>query len=557
MKYAVMLAGLALAFNAGAAGYSTTQLTNDALQNDYAKINAQGDVIWTSWVNPADTGWTVFKYNAADQSTAPLSAGNVFFDSHRINNAGDVVWMGSDGADQEIFLYQAATQSVVQLTNNTLDDTAPEISDNGDVSWFEQRGIDAGGFLSRYDAQTHTVTGLDFPGASRQGMQTMNARGDIAWNAEIAKVGILGGPTIPPVPVTNAQDILLFDAATGSVRNLTDSYNVIESNQHLLANGDVVWEAYDLLTYTSSLKIYHTASASVTEIAADIGGGYRVGTNGHAVWVTDNTASASPGYTLSVYDPVTAAVREITTEAAAFPQVIMGVSAQGDAVWRSIVGSTWYSRHYNATTQAIVDLTATQAFGIYELVMADNGDAMWSLWDGTDFEVYSYQIATGQTTQLSNNTVDDGISVMNASGSILWNRFFLDDNELMLAVKTDAAPELSLDVTDVKWNPRDAEAEVEAAFVYGATPSAGDVISVDFDGANLLNAALSDFETDGGGVYRYRSTQVRAKMDFNKGTLKVSNRDVDTARVNVRDGIDVELRIGASSAVDHVRRPRR
>lgn len=552
MRNAVLLAGgLALAFNAGAASYTITQLTNDTFQNEYSKVNAQGDVIWTAWVNTTDAGWTVFKYEAASQATTALSTGNVFFDSHRINNVGDVVWMGSDGSDQEIFLYQAATKSVVQLTNNTLDDTAPEISDSGDVSWFEQRGVNVGAFLFRYDAQTQTVAGLDFPGASRQGGHTMNARGDIAWNAEVTMIEIQNGQ---PVPVTNAQDILLFDAATGTVSNVTNSYGAIDSNQHLLNNGDVVWEAYDAIP---SLKVYHAATASVTDIAADVSSGYRVGSGGHAVWVTDNTASATPGYTLSVYDPVTGNVRDITTEAAAFPQGITGVSAHGDAVWRSIVGTNWYSRHYNAATQSIVDLTVTQAFGTYDLVMADNGDAMWSLSDGTDYEVYSYQIATGATTQLSNNTVDDGIAVMNAAGSIVWNRFFLDDNELMLAVKTDAAPELSLDVTQVRWDARAAAAEVEATFVFGATPSAGDVISVSFDGASLLNVALGDFDTDGAGVYRYRSAQTRAKIDFNQGTLKVVSRDGDTASVNIRDGIDVELHIGASSAVDHVRRPRR
>lgn len=556
MKNALLVAGgLALAFNAGAANYDATQLTNDVFQNEYAKINAQDDVIWAAWVDLADTGWTVFKYDAATQSTNALSTANVFYDSHRINNAGDVVWMASDGADQEIFLYQAASNSVVQLTNNTLDDTAPEISDNGDVSWFEQRGVNVGAFLFRYDAQTQTVTGLDFPGASRQGMQTMNARGDIAWNAEVTTVEIQNGQA---VPVTNAQDILLFDAATNTIGNVTRSYDVIDSNQRLLDNGDVVWEAYDLLSSVRSLKVYHPATAAVTEIAADVGNGYEVGAGGHAAWITNDALGTVPGYTLSLYDPVTGTARAITTEPAAFPQVITGVSAQGDVVWRSIIGTTWYSRYYNAATQAIVDLTATQAFGTYDLVMADNGDAMWSLWDGTDYEVYSYQKETGATTQLSNNTVDDGIAVMNAAGSILWNRFFLDDNELMLAVKTDAeVPDLRLNVSQIDWNARAAEAEVAAKFVYGAIPDAGDVIRVSFDGAVLLDIALGDFEAEGAGVYRYRTPNVKARIDFKKGTLKVSSRGVDTTSVNIRDGIDVELRIGAAVAVDHVKKPRR
>jgi len=426
-----ILSGLVLAANSFAASYTVTQITNNTYSDEYTKINAQGDVIWTAWVNATDTGWTVFKYDAATQATTQLSASNVFFDSHRINNRGDVVWMGNDGTDQEIFLYQAATKTVKQLTNDALDDTDAQISDNGDVSWFEQRGVDVGAFLYRYDAKTQKVAGVNFPGAARQGYQTMNARGDIAWNAEVTTVQIQRGQ---PVPVTNSQDILLFDAATGRVRNVTNSYSVIESNQHVLDNGDVVWEAYDELTFADSLKVYHADTGRVARIASDVSGGYRVGSMGHAVWSAAVTVGANTLHTLSLYNPVTRAVTVISRENSSWGPFIDGVSARGDVAWRSIVGTNWYSRLYNAVTRTNLDLLVSQN-SPYELKLADNGDAAWSMWNGANYEVYTYQVATGDTTQLTNNTVDDGVISMNSSGSLVFNRWYPNNSEVVIAVK--------------------------------------------------------------------------------------------------------------------------
>ncbi|MBI3775488.1 MAG: hypothetical protein HY273_08040, partial [Gammaproteobacteria bacterium] len=230
---ALFLGGAVLAANSFAARYTVTQITNNTYADEYTKINAQGDVIWAAWLNTTDTGWTVFKYDAATQTTSQISSNNVFFDSYRINNRGDVVWTGFDGTDQEIFLYQAATKTVKQLTNDALDDTDVQISDNGDVSWFEQRCSFVCAFLYRYDAKTQKVDGITFPGAARQGYQSINARGDIVWNAEVTATQFQNGQL---VQVTNNQDILLFTAATGKVRNLTNSYSVLDTNQSLLAN---------------------------------------------------------------------------------------------------------------------------------------------------------------------------------------------------------------------------------------------------------------------------------------------------------------------------------
>ena len=69
----LLLSGAVLAANSFAASYTTTQITNNTNSDEYTKINARGDVIWTSWLNPTDTGWTVFKYDAATEATKQIS----------------------------------------------------------------------------------------------------------------------------------------------------------------------------------------------------------------------------------------------------------------------------------------------------------------------------------------------------------------------------------------------------------------------------------------------------------------------------------------------------
>ena len=350
----------------------------------------------------------------------------MYFNSHRINSRGDVVWNSFDGNDQEVFLYQAASKTVKQLTNNALDDTDVQISDNGDVSWFEQRCSSVCAFLYRYDAKTQKVAGITFPGAARQGYQSMNARGDIAWMAVVLQPG-------QTVPVSDDQDILLFNAVTGTVRNVTNSVSVLDSNQRLLNNGDMVWTAYDMIKFTESIKMYHADTGRVARIASNTNG-FALGSMGHVVWGGSVKVGTTTLQTLSLYNPVTRAVTEISRENSSWGPAVSGVSARGDVVWRSIVGTNWYSRYYNGVTHTTLDLLVTQN-SPYDLNLADNGDVAWSMWDGTDYEVYTYQVASCDTTQLTHNSVDDGVISMSTNGSLVFNRWYPNNNsEVVIAV---------------------------------------------------------------------------------------------------------------------------
>ncbi len=522
----VLLGGVFIASNCYAAGYKVTQVTDNAYADEYARLNEKGDLVWASWPNVTDPGWTLFKYDAVSRSTSMISDNSVFYNSHQLNNNGDVVWMAYDGYDQEIYLYQAATKTTARLTNNDNDDTNPQISDNGDVTWLQQQGTSAAeAILMRYDAATKASTVVDFPGATRQGYQTMNSHGDVAWNAVLA----------------DSQQILLYSAATGAIANISMNEGVVNSNQRVTDNGDVVWETYDLATSAQGIMYYRAADSSLISVVNDIGG-HLFGSHGNAVWVS----SVNGAYVVSSYDPVTGKVKLIATETSSFAPNITGISMRGDVTWSIISGTSWMSKVYNADRNNVVTLTNTQGSGTYDLNVADNGDVVWSLWDGTDYEVYSYQADSEQITQLSDNQVDDGITIINGSGTILWNRFDTTDNELVLAERNQDA--FDINVLNLKFDRRNGAVNLMTRMINGNIPTPGADISIKLNGETLVYIAFGEFRSKATGVYRYKTNDTEVMLNFNDGMLAVKRRYIPVSAMMAINPAAVAISMGQQSA---------
>lgn len=528
MKKYLLLAGLfSLASNSVAASYNVTQVTNNNYYDDYAKLNKRGDAVWSSWVNPADTGWTLFEYSAQTKATTQISSANVFVDSHRINNVGDVVWMAHDGHDQEIYLYHAATMTTMALTNNDTEDTYPEISDNGDVSWLEQTGTTASeARLFRYDAITMTSAEVVYVGATRQGYQTMNARGDIAWNAFLA----------------DTQHILLYTAATGAITQLSNYDGAIHSNQRIIDNGDVIWNTYDYLTSLQGIMYYKAADQSSTQIVADAGE-HLFGSNGNIVWVSSNNGV----YSINTYDPVTNITKVIASEASNYAPNLAGISALGDVAWSVITGTSWISRVYNTKINNSVDLTNTQGFGTFELKLADNGDVVWSLWDGSDYEVSSYQADSGSITQLTNNQIDDGITSINSNGTIVWLRHDVSDSELMMAVRNLTS--LEIQVKKLEIDSRGSRVTLNTGFSFSGMPSAADIIGISINETAIISLPFSKFTSKGKGVYTYKTRDSEVDINFTTGSLKARKGNIQVVGAGTHSTVKVTLSFGQASAM--------
>lgn len=397
-----------------AAGYSTTQVSNQPLYNESPLINAQRDVVWSA---ATPSGRKIFLFRNADSSVRQLNNDNAYYNNYQINARGDVVWTSfvGTGSQQEVFLYTARTRAVTQISSGNYNpyENGPQLSNGGDVAWTAPQNT----AIIRYDAATKVAAPLKFPNATLNGYPRINTRGDIVWNASV------GGHS----------QILRFLAANKSIDDLSNRRLDAYANQQIDDRGDVVWNGSDGNGNDSEMYRYDGVTRRVTQLTNDAydEDQFQQGASGDITWVVflpDGTCS------IELYRASTGQIVHVANEAeprSVYPKI----NARGDVAWTAISGTTYTSNLYVAATQQIVQLTNTQNQGVFELALADNGDAAWSFHDGNDFEVFTYQASTGAKTQLTNNTVDDGIIKMNAQGSLVWTQFNPSDSQIIRAVK--------------------------------------------------------------------------------------------------------------------------
>jgi hypothetical protein len=111
------------------ATYTIVQLTDNELNDEYATINATGQLAWVF-----AEGTYVHFYNST--SVIQLNPVSGAYMDPKISNNGKVVW-SSLRNNGEIFLYNGTI--TVQLTDNDTIDFGPDINASGQVVWM---GID-------------------------------------------------------------------------------------------------------------------------------------------------------------------------------------------------------------------------------------------------------------------------------------------------------------------------------------------------------------------------------------------------------------------------------
>ena len=355
----------------------------------------------------------MFLYASSESSVRQLNNDNAVYGNYQINARGDVVWTSFAGATQEVFLYTALNEAVTKISSGNYNpyDNGPQLSNSGDVVWTDNGNAS----IIRYSAATKTAAPLVFPGATLQAYPRINGRGDIAWLATV------GGHS----------QILRFLAADKSIADISNPTLDAYGNQQIDDRGDVAWNGSD--GQDSEMYRYDGVTRSVTQLTNDTydEDQFKQGASGDISWVAylpDGTNA------ITLYRAATGQISVIANEPrSVFPKI----NARADVAWTSIVGTTYTSNLYVASTNKIIQLTNTQNQGVSELVLADNGDAAWSLYDGNDNEVFTYQASTGAKTQLTKNTVNDRVISINAQGSLAWTQFNPTNSQIIRAVKVN------------------------------------------------------------------------------------------------------------------------
>ncbi|MFQ5900319.1 MAG: hypothetical protein ACE5IH_02055, partial [Thermodesulfobacteriota bacterium] len=78
-------------------------------------------------------------------------------------------------------------------------------------------------------------------------------------------------------------------------------------------------------------------------------------------------------------------------------------------------------------------------------------------------------------------------------------------------------------------------------------------IVVVFDGITLVEEPFLNFQEEGNepGEYEYKEKNLHVKIDFNKGTIKVSRHKMLLTGIDNSNGIDVVISFGDATGTDH------
>jgi len=118
---------------------------------------------------------------------------------------------------------------------------------------------------------------------------------------------------------------------------------------------------------------------------------------------------------------------------------------------------------------------------------------------------------------------------------------------------------LACNVTEVsthegKKGKVEGKVDMKANFTYAGLPAPSDLVEVVFDGITLISEPFAAFteEVDKPGLYEFEDKDLHVKMDFNKGTMKVSRHKMLLNGVDDANGVDVVISLGNATCTDHL-----
>ncbi|MEB3359426.1 MAG: cadherin-like domain-containing protein [Synechococcales bacterium] len=181
------------------------------------------------------------------------------------------------------------------------------------------------------------------------------------------------------------------------------------------------------------------------------------------------------------YDIASGETTQITNDGV--NQIAVDV-AGNNILWNtiSLQGESDQVFWYNGATQTVTQLSAgngpNAAIGISESKIA------WTGSDGNDLEIFLYDIATGVTTQITDNDVDDvGVQVSGLSGAnLVWNQvgengddtevFFYDGaSGVTRQLTNNDVGDVALGISgaNIIWSSFDENNRVDEVFFYNGT----------------------------------------------------------------------------------------
>jgi hypothetical protein len=202
----------------------------------------------------------------------------------------------------------------------------------------------------------------------------------------------------------------------------------------------------------------------------------------------------------------------------------------------------------------VVDPTATPNTGHAPLVVQFMANA-----SDPENDPLTYAWDFGDPTSADNtSTVANPQHVYNTSGTyVAWVTVSDGQHEVSgsATVVVESAATLSVRSAKVVSNPqRPDQGNVTLRADFDSPmPAPDDVISVDLDGINLVNALFSEFKSgSNGNVYWLSERRLLVRIDFDAHDIFVNRTRVDVSPLDNSNGVDVEVRFGDVVGVETI-----
>lgn len=284
---------------------------------------------------------------------------------------------------------RASAYQIEQLSANPFLDFTARINAVGDVAWIGRSGPDwtdgYGVFL--YDAasgQTLQLTGGE-PRIDVHGVQ-LTDNGNVGWDGGWVRVdgGWWDGSNVHSH---------LFDRATGQVSDLLVGGSTVR--------GAVVNERGDVLFRDGDEILVQLAPGGEIILLAG-GPGYRfpllLNENGDAAWVEHDSGTGSQG--LYLFE---AASRNVVRISSATQSVLNpALNNRGDLVWEGRDGTPWQIFFYDHATGTVSQISDDPGGQAYEPRINDRQDVLWT-GGAPGFDLFYREGATGEVQRLTDN----------------------------------------------------------------------------------------------------------------------------------------------------------
>ncbi len=419
-------------------GSTVHQITDNGVNDDYAFINSAGQIAWTELV---DGNWQVFYSDAANNGTpVQMTRGPYDHVPARIGDQGQLVWSENSGGDWDVYYSPDHDPlNVINLSDlsnqgegNPYDDNRVRIMANGWVVWQAFDGHDWE--INKWDGYgVHQLTDNAFNDLEPRG----NSQGQIVWsgfNGHDFDTYLYDSGSVTQISANSGNDILprinnlgqvvwegqaangTWDiylayptTATRTLTRITDRPGD-DKNVFINASGQMVWEGWD--TAGNDWDIFYYDGSTVTMLTD--AGDQRdpvINNNGDIAWMdyADGTriffkpsgGAASSALTLTSYDAE-----------------LEGLSNSGQILYL-----TWDQDgdHLNLFDYSTSTTTPVASGRMDAGAINNTGLVAYAAFDGQDNEIYLYNIGSGQTYLVTNNSGDDGNPSLNDHGQLVWN----------------------------------------------------------------------------------------------------------------------------------------